>query len=62
MERSEIRPEIITFLDKLVEERTINLFGATKYLMQRFPELTEADCKQVVIAYLYLQLKEEGPA
>lgn len=52
-----MRPQIITdehlaFLDDLRESGATNMLGATPYLVETFPELTEEDSRTVLIYWM----------
>ena len=42
----------LAFLDDLRESGTCNMFGATKHLVLEFPELSDADGKEILAEWM----------
>lgn len=40
------------YLDELRESGETNMFGAVPYLMKEFPELTEKEAKNILLAWM----------
>ncbi|ACH40005.1 hypothetical protein Gbem_3002 [Citrifermentans bemidjiense Bem] len=45
------------YLDSIRESGRVNIFGAAPYLKQAFPDLSDADCKKIIINYVDEEVK-----
>jgi len=53
MERPDcVEDEYLEYLDNLRESGVTNMFGATPYLIQNFPELSNPDAKKVLLYWM----------
>ena len=44
--------EMLEYLDDLRESRVTNMFGATPYLQEMFPELSKKEAKKVLVYWM----------
>ena len=47
-----VEDEHLEYLDELRESGATNMFGATPYLIQNFPELSKSDAKKVLFYWM----------